>query len=57
MSEGGRKVPVSVRELVVLDGSGVVTDSLQVLGIAEVGGPHVDGVAHLSKPDSLFPST
>lgn len=52
-----REVPVSVRELVVFDGSGVVTDSLKVLGIAEVGGPHIDAVTRLSKPHGLVPST
>lgn len=57
MSERLSEVPVSVRELVVLDGSGVVTDSLKVLGIAEVSSPHIDAVTRLSKPYSLIPCT
>ena len=52
-----REVPVSVRELVVLDGCGIVTDSFQVLGIAEVGGPQIDAVARLSKSHGILPST
>lgn len=49
-------LPVSVTELVVLDGGCMVPNSLQVLSKAVVGGLQVDAVAALSKLHSLIPS-
>ncbi len=50
------ELPVSVRELVVLGGSCIVPNSLQVVSKAVVGGLQIDTVAVLSKLHSLFPS-
>lgn len=50
------ELPVSVGELIVLDGSSIVANSLKMLSIAKVGSLDIDDVTLLSKSHSLVPS-
>lgn len=57
MSVSGGELPVSIRKLIVLDGSCIVSNRLKVLSKAVVGGLQIDAVAALSELHSLIPST